>query len=155
MLQVSAIAATLFLLIIFAEHVQNQMRIFVFSKTIPFDLVFDEGINYSDYDGAQVLNCLHSDGKFCPEGIRYKDDVTGQIIVTNVTIPKKTVAVVGAPDPTPDMFINDTPQIQTMLENGDNIAKIMYGVLIAGVAIILVYVLIKKKIKYQNGHLPQ
>jgi hypothetical protein len=54
------------------------------------NVVFDEGLDYSDYDGATILNCLHGGG--CPEGVTYVNDDTGETEQREV-IPSKSEPV--------------------------------------------------------------
>ena len=53
-------------------------------------MVFAPGIDYNDYDGSVILNCLHGGG--CPEGVTYVNDDTGEIEVRDV-VPKKAQPV--------------------------------------------------------------
>lgn len=122
------------------------IKVFMFTQMTPLDLVFDEGIDLTQYDGAVILNCLR-DKNFCPEGVHFKDDLTGEIAPNPNPVPKKTVPVVGAPDPTPDMFITGNPsEIEQLLNKVDNTAYIIYGLIIAGIIFGILY-FIKKRNK--------
>lgn len=140
----SVVLATL---LIFSNEVIDQISLFVYPKVIPFDIVFDEGINFEEFDGGVVLNCMR--GGQCPPGMHYKDDITGQIIDTGTTT-KKSEPVVGAPDPSPDMFIYETEvpeSVKTMVNSANTWVYIVYGFLLVGVGGMMYFIYTKKRIK--------
>lgn len=120
-------------------------------KMMPLDVVFDDGIDLSKYDGGVILNCLR-DKNFCPEGVHYKDDVTGEVFASNPDQPKTFQPVVGAPNPTTEMFINDAPpNIQNTLVKLDMLSYVIIGIIVGGLVIAFVYLLVSKRRKVKIG----
>ena len=72
-----SLAVTIFLMVVFFNQVMIVISLFVYAQIIPLNVVFAPGIDYDDYDGAIILNCLHGGG--CPEGVTYVNDDTGEV----------------------------------------------------------------------------
>lgn len=121
----------------------QSIQKYVFMSLVPLDLVFDEGINLKDYDSAQIINCLHSQ-TLCPEGVHYKDDVTGEIIASTI-IPKKAQPYAPPSDPNappdPSLFEDKIPEkVQEKVTQLDTLTlEIFIGIvlIIAGIVVIL------------------
>lgn len=123
---------------------------FLQSNLTPNNIIIQEGVDLSEYDGSVILNCLHGGG--CPEGILLTDDETGEIIKTeNVT--KKAQPVDPTPLPTDEQlyWINVvTEEEPNDLEETISTAIFVYIALIGtgiAVAIILLYPRIKNHLK--------
>lgn len=125
----------------FAFHpmIMDQIKVFVAFQLIPMDVVFDEGIDLKQYDGGVILNCLR-DKNFCPEGVHYKDDVTGEVFPSNPN-QQKTFQPYTPPEdpnapPDPSLF----PDVQDKITFSDNASLVIFGILIVSLIGVLVWV---------------
>src|SRR3990167_8741571 len=110
------------------------------------NVVFEEGYNSADYDGATILNCLHGGG--CPEGVTYVNDNTGQVESREIVSKKAQPVEDFSPESKgfPDSY-NPNPSILNPILN--NVVLIDY--LIYGMIIILLFtvvvILLKRRSK--------
>ena len=142
------LGTSLVLIGVYIQPIFEQVRIMVFMNIIPLDLVFDEGINLKEYDGAVILNCLHGGG--CPEGVKFKNDETGQIEEREI-VPKTAQPYVPPEDPNappdPRTFADLPTNVQQTVIKLDMVSYVIIGVIVGGLVIAFVYLLISKRRK--------
>ena len=85
-----SLAVTIFLMVVFFNQVMIVISLFVYAQMVPMNVVFAPGLDYSDYDGSVILNCLHGGG--CPEGVTYVNDDTGEVESREI-VPNKSQPV--------------------------------------------------------------
>lgn len=125
----------------FSDTIIDQIRLFTIFSAVPLNVEFDPNINLADYDASVIISCLH--GGACPTGLQFRNDETGEIEQREVTTPKQQ-PVIGAPQPTSDMFVYDFPtNIQDSIKFADTTAYVIFGIIVAG--IIGIFVLYFKK----------
>lgn len=135
----------LFSSIYYHTDVLDGIRVFMLYNLVPMDVVFDEGIDLTQYDGGVILQCLR-DKNFCPEGVHYKDDVTGEVFPSNPDQPKTFQPYVPPADPNAPPHPATIPDgIQQDLNKLDLFAMFMYGLIVVGLVIMMVIVIFLKK----------
>lgn len=143
---------TLILMGVYIQPIFDQVRVMVFMNMMPLDLVFDEGINFKDYDGAVILNCLHGGG--CPEGVKYKNDDTGEIedreIVPKTAQPYKAPEDPNTP-PDPRLFGDLPKSTQETIIKLDMVSYVIVGVIVGSLVAAFVYLLISRRRKVRIG----
>ena len=83
---VIVLALSIMLLLVFFNGFVTLLVLLPYLDFPMLNVVFEEGYNMDDYDGATILNCLHGGG--CPEGVTYVNDDTGETEQREI-IPKK------------------------------------------------------------------
>jgi len=140
------LAVMIFVMVVFFNQVMIVISLFVYANMIPFNVVFAPGLDYSDYDGAVILNCLHGGG--CPEGVTYVNDDTGQVESREI-VPKKAQPVEDfSPESKgfPDSY-NPSPSIlNPVLQNVAFIDYLIYGLIIILLFVVIV-ILLKRRSK--------
>ena len=125
-----SVAVTIFLMVVFFNQVMIVISLFVYAQWIPYNVVFAPGLDYGDYDGAVILNCLHGGG--CPEGVTYVNDDTGEIESRDI-VPKKAEPVQDfSPESTgfPDSYNPNQSIFNPVLNNVVLIDYLIYGLII-------------------------
>lgn len=142
-----AILILIGLMIVSFDNVIVGIVQFLHSNLAQNNIIFQEGIDLSEYDASVILNCLHGGG--CPEGVLLTDDDTGEIIQTE-NVPKKAQPV----DPTPELtdeqlywinFVAETKD-PNPLENSISTAIFVYVALI-GIGIMIVIFIVLPRFK--------
>lgn len=135
-----SLAVIIFLMVVFFNQVMIVISLFVYAQWIPYNVVFAPGLDYGDYDGAVILNCLHGGG--CPEGVSRTNDDTGEVEST-VVVPKKSQPVQDfSPESTgfPDSYNPGQSVLNPILNNVILIDYLIYGliiILLVGIMILL------------------
>ena len=124
-------------MVVLFNQVMIVISLFVYAQIVPLNVVFAPGLDYSDYDGAVILNCLHGGG--CPEGVTYVNDDTGEIESREIVSKKAQPVEDFSPESKgfPDSY-NPNPSILNPVLN--NIVLIDY--LIYAMIIILLFAVI-------------
>ena len=136
-----SVAVLIFLMVVFFNQVMIVISLFVYAQWIPYNIIFAPGIDYDDYDGAVILNCLHGGG--CPEGVSRTNDDTGQVESTEL-VPKKAEPVQDfSPESTgfPDSYNPNPSVFNPVLNNVVLIDYIIYGLIILLLIGILLFLL--------------
>ena len=142
-----SLALMIFSMVVFFNQVMIAISLFVYAQWIPYNIVFAPGIDYDDYDGAVILNCLHGGG--CPEGVSRTNDDTGEIEST-VVVPKKAEPVQDfSPESTgfPDSYNPNPSILNPVLNNVVLIDYIIYGLIILLLVGILIFLLKRRSKK--------
>ena len=140
LLVLMSLALMIFSMVVFFNQVMTVISLFVYAQWIPYNVVFAPGIDYDDYDGSVILNCLHGGG--CPEGVTYVNDETGQVESREVVSKKSQPVQDFSPESTgfPDSY-NPNPSILNPVLNNviliDYLIYILIIVLLAGIMIVL------------------
>ena len=87
---VIVLALSIVLLLVFFNGFVTLLVLVPYLDFPMLNVVFEEGYNSDDYDGATILNCLHGGG--CPEGVTYVNDDTGETESREI-VPKKSEPV--------------------------------------------------------------
>lgn len=132
----------------------DQIKVFVYFQQIPMDLVFDNPDDLKNIDAAIIISCLH-EKTYCPEGVHYKDEVTGIVYPSNPDVPKVSTPYVGAPpqyvNVNPDGTIRDgsVPEaISNKVSLSDGISYVIFGIIIISlIGVMFWFYKIKRKPK--------
>ena len=127
--------------IIFSNQILTQFKLMAFLDLLPYDLVFDPGYDATQYDGANVINCLH--GGACPSGIHYQNDDTKEIEDRAVSSPKTINDAIALTDNTQQ--IQPTYNAMNAAQSADILAYFMYGMVILGLVALIIYLIKRKK----------
>lgn len=140
---VLALIPILAVMIIFHESVFIGLSLIVYANMLPLNVVFAPGINFDDYDGGVILNCLHGGG--CPPGVSLTDDTTGNVIPTQ-EVPKKSTPVPETPGLTAEelYYINLPDKVRDNVAFTDIFVYLIYGSLII-LLIVAIIILIKRR----------
>ena len=128
-------------MVVFFNQVMILISLFVYAQMVPMNVVFAPGLDYGDYDGAVILNCLHGGG--CPEGVTYVNDDTGQV-ESRELVPKKAEPVQDfSPESTgfPDSYNPNPSMINPVLNNVILIDYLIYGMIIILLFAVIVIIL--------------
>ena len=139
----------IFSMVVFFNQVMIFISLFVYAQLVPMNIVFAPGIDYNDYDGAVILNCLHGGG--CPEGVSRTNDDTGEIESTEL-VPKKAEPVQDfSPESTgfPDSYNPNQLLSNPVLNNVILIDYVIYVLIIILLVGILIF-LLKRRSKQQK-----
>jgi hypothetical protein len=142
-----SLALMIFSMVVFFNQVIIVISLFVYAQWIPYNVVFAPGINYNDYDGSVILNCLHGGG--CPEGVTFVNDETGQVESREV-VPKKSQPVQDfSPESTgfPDSYNPNPSILNPVLNNVILIDYFIYGLIIILLIGILIFLLKRRSKK--------
>lgn len=142
-----AIVFVLIVVILQPDYTITGITLFMLANPQMNNLVFEEGLDYSDYDGAVILNCLH--GGECPVGVSRTNDETGEIEEVG-TAPTKSVPVAPTPEPTEEelFWMNYEPDTTTELGKTVDFAIDLYIILIIILAVsaVVIFIVLKKKL---------
>ena len=127
--------------IVFSDQILTQFKLMAFLDLLPYDLVFDPGYDAANYDGANIINCLH-DGP-CPEGVHYKNDVTGEIEDKPVVAPKTINDAIALTDDKPQT--QPTYNAMSAAVIADYVAYFMYGMIVIGLIALIIYLVKRRK----------
>ena len=136
-----SLALMIFSMVVFFNQIMIVISLFVYAQWIPMNVVFSPGLDYNDYDGAVILNCLHGGG--CPEGVSRTNDDTGQVESTEL-VPKKAEPVQDfSPESTgfPDSYNPDQSAFNPILNDVILIDYLIYVLIIILLFGILVFLL--------------
>ena len=136
------IIATLGSIIIFIDPVIDYLSITLYTKLIPYDIVFDPSVDKSQVDASQIINCLHGGG--CPAGITYINDETG-LKEEREVIPNKQQPIQDfSPESQGITISNNVPTaLQQSVFNADKTVYTVYILIILGLAT-TAFILIKR-----------
>ena len=136
-----SLALMIFLMVVFFNQVMIVISLFVYAQWIPYNVVFAPGLDYNDYDGSVILNCLHGGG--CPEGVTYVNDETGQVESRDIVSKKAEPVQDFSPESTgfPDSYNANPSILNPVLNNVVLIDYVIYGLIILLLIGILVFLL--------------
>src|SRR3990167_6829707 len=88
--------------IIYSDHIIYGLKIFLLTKQIPLDLVYEPWVDQSKIQGSDIINCIH--GGACPPGVTYYDYVSSSTVTTT------NAPIIPAPEPV--LQVQTTPLVE-------------------------------------------
>ena len=138
---ITAITIILLLSLIFFDQVVIGIASFIFAQFLPYNVVFEPGLDLSKIDASQILTCLHGGG--CPAGVTYVNDDTGlqeeREVIPNQQqpVPNFSPEAVGFPEEIPESDPKDSDPKDSV--NPITAIYVIYGLIIAGLLGFLIY----------------